>query len=163
MIGDLALVVHVAAGAAALAIGPLAIRNAALGVAEHRAGDVLHGLVAVVCLSASVLAVFDWSRLWFFVPIAAGSYAFALRGHHASRRRRHDWRAVSVRAYGGAYIALTTALIVVSFAGTPLLWLLPTVVGVPAFHLLAHRTATNASAPGSVEGPGASRRTRLHW
>lgn len=145
MTGVIALGVHVAAGTAALAVGPIAIRTAASS-GPHRAGDVYHCLVAVVCLSAVALAVIDWSRLWFFVPIAVGSYAFAGVGHLAGRRRRRNARKALVRGYGGAYIALVTALFVVSFGALPMLWFLPTALGVPALHWLGHHTADAATA-----------------
>ncbi len=140
MTGDLVLAVHVAAGAGGLAIGPIAIRDAARGAPGGRAGDAYHWLVALVCLSAVALAVGDPSRLWFFAPIAAASYGFALRAYLAARRRHRNWRQAQVRGYGGAYIALVTALIVVSFAGLPALWVAPTAIGAPALHWLDHRT-----------------------
>jgi len=138
VIDDLTLAVHIAAGAAGLAIGPFAIRDAAAG-ATGRAGDVYHWLVALVCLSAVCLAAYDWPRLWFFVLIAAASYGFALRAYVASRRRSHDWRQAQLRGYGGAYIALTTALFVVSLPDLPVLWCAPTLFGAPALHRLGHR------------------------
>lgn len=133
MIGDFTLVVHIAAGAGGLVTGPIAIRNAARGAIGGRAGDVYHWLVALVCLSAVALAVIEWSRLWFFVPIAAASYGFALRAYLASKRPGNGCQA-QLRGYGGAYIALVSAVFVVSFAGQPVLWFVPAAIGAPALH-----------------------------
>ena len=159
MIGAIALGVHIAAGAAALAIGPVAIRRAARGAAADRAGDTYHWLVAIVCLSAALLALLDWSRLWFFVPISLASYGFALAGHRAPRHRRGEWRQAQLRGYGGAYIALTTALLVVSFTSLPALWLLPTLLGAPALHRFTHASRFTPTAAHPVEAepvaPGA--------
>jgi hypothetical protein len=93
MIGDLALAVHVAAGAAGLAVGPLAIWNAARSVTRSPAGELYHWLVAAVCLSAVLLAALDWSRLWFFVPIAVASYGAATAGPTSRSSRRCSWSA----------------------------------------------------------------------
>jgi len=45
----------------------------------------------------------------------------------------------SVSGFGGAYISLWTAILVVSANGTPLLWLAPTLAGVPLVEWLARR------------------------
>jgi hypothetical protein len=156
VIGDLVLGVHIAAGAAGLAVGPIAIRNAARSTGGHRARDVYHWLVAAVCLSAVVLAVLDWSRLWFFVPIAVASYGFAVVGHLAPKHRWRSRRQAHIRGYGGAYIALITAVFVVSFTSLPLLWLLPTAFGAPALHRLSHRAKV---ATGSSHAGGPAPRT----
>jgi len=44
-----------------------------------------------VCLTAGTLAVVDWRRIWWFLPIAVGSYAFALLGYVAAKRRLKGW------------------------------------------------------------------------
>ncbi|HEV2057833.1 MAG TPA: hypothetical protein VGR11_00665 [Solirubrobacteraceae bacterium] len=136
MIVDVVLGVHVAAGAAAVAIGPFAIKDAVRSAPPGAAGHTYHWLVGVICLSAIVLAMVDLSQLWFFVPIAAGSYAFVFVGYRAAARRHGRWREAYVRGTVGAYIALLTAVLVVSVSDMPALWLLPTALGVPAIHLL---------------------------
>jgi hypothetical protein len=44
-----------------------------------------------------------------------------------------------VRGYGGAYIALWTAIVVVSAGSSVLTWLLPAILGTPVVELLAAR------------------------
>ena len=41
-----------------------------------------------VCVSAAGLAWLDWERNWWFLPIAAGSYAFAFVGYGQVGRGR---------------------------------------------------------------------------
>ncbi len=142
MIGEL---VHVGSGVAGLAIGPIAIRDAVRAAAPGAAAAAYHWLVAVVGVSAVVLALLDFSRLWFFVPIAIGTYAFALVGHLAARRRSGRWRQARVRGTAGAYVALVTAVFVVSASALPLIWLLPTVIGVPAIERLCRRAEAPAT------------------
>jgi hypothetical protein len=92
-----------------------------------------------VCVSAGTLAILDWSRLWWFLPIAVGSYAFALLGYVAAKRRWQGWLQAHLTGQGGSYIAMVTALFVVNWetlTGTrgvvsPWAWALPTVVGSP--------------------------------
>jgi hypothetical protein len=72
-------------------------------------------------------------------PIAVGSYAFALLGYVAAKRRWHGWLRAHLAGQGGSYIAMVTALLVVnweSLTGTrgvasPWAWALPMVVGSP--------------------------------
>jgi hypothetical protein len=93
--------------------------------------------VLLVCLTALAMSVLDWQRIWWFAPIAIGSYAFALRGYLAAKRRWDGWLVSHIVGQGGSYIAMTTALLVVHWyhaygdAGlaSPWPWLLPTLVG----------------------------------
>lgn len=149
MMHTLILAFHIAAGVCGVLLGPVAIAGAASGLDTNRRGwlsEAYHGAVLAVCVSAAGLALLDPAGLWWFLPIAAGSYAFALRGRLASRRRWPDWRRRSVSGFGGAYIALWTAILVVSANSTPLLWLIPTVVGVPIVEWLARRVRDPAPA-----------------
>ncbi len=132
------LAVHVAVGVAGVALGPAVL----LQVFRRRVGrlaDWYHALVAAVCLSALALAALDIRSLWWLVPISAATYAFVLRAHLASRHRRPGWLASVARGHGGAYVALWTAIFVVSAGSSPVTWLLPTVLGAPVVEWLAHR------------------------
>jgi hypothetical protein len=129
------LVLHVASGALALALGPLAL----LAAERRRRSaaplrDAYHWTVLVVCATATVVSVLAWARLWWLVPIAALSYGLALAGYLGSRHHWPLW--MRAHAWGGSYIALVTALLVVSVRGvSPALeaaaWILPAAIGVP--------------------------------
>jgi hypothetical protein len=135
------LVLHVASGAVALALGPLALfmaRQSRRSAAPLR--DAYHWSVLVVCATAAVVSVLAWTRLWWLVPIGALSYGLALAGYLGSRRHWPLW--MRAHAWGGSYIALVTALLVVSARGiSPVLeavaWILPAAMGVPLI-LRAH-------------------------
>lgn len=130
---------HIAAGIAGLILGPIAMRAAKASRLHARAGELYHWVMLAVCLSAAGLAWLDWARSWWFLPIAAGSYAFALVGYVAAKRRWPGWLAVHVGGQGGSYIAMVTAVLVVNWqmlTGTsgrasPWAWILPTLVGSP--------------------------------
>jgi hypothetical protein len=126
---DLILGVHIAVGVGGLIAGPA-------GVFVAGALPVFHWLVFATCVSAIALVPFDWSGLWFFIPIAAASYAFAYLGYRAAGRHSRI-----VRGYGGAYIALWTAVFIVSASGTPVLWGVPPLVGIPLIEWITVRSA----------------------
>ncbi|MGH9246418.1 MAG: hypothetical protein ACRD29_19320 [Acidimicrobiales bacterium] len=149
MVRTVALVVHIATGVAGLVLGPVALVTT---LRHHRfdwTGEAYHGSVLVVTATAVVLTFFDWSGLWWFVPIAAASYAFALLGYLSAKRRWPRWRPTHVRGQGGAYIALWTAVLVVSANDYPVLWFVPVVVGTPLVELVSHRLARREVTPGT--------------
>ena len=148
------LSLHIASGSGALALGPLALFAAAR---RHRSrGQILaayHWTVLATCLTAAVVSLLAWSRLWWFVPIAALSYVLALVGYLATRRGWPAW--VRAHGLGGSYIALVTALLVVSARDISttaeiVAWILPAAVGVPLI-VRAHTGADVAGANESSE------------
>src|SRR3954462_381649 len=124
------LAIHIAAGSFGLILGPVAMLAPKRRGRHTRAGGIYHWTMLTVCLSAVALAIVDWSRAWWFVPIAAFSYANALRGYVAVRRKRPGWLPRHIGGMGGSYIALVTALLVVN-AGVAAWWAwsLPSIVG----------------------------------
>jgi hypothetical protein len=127
--------VHVASGVLALALGPVALlgaRRQRRWFASLRAA--YHWTVLLVCATATVVSVLAWSRLWWLVPIAALAYSLTLAGHLGSKL---DWPAwVRAHGWGGSYIALVTALLVVAARGVAAVlevaaWLLPAAIGTP--------------------------------
>jgi uncharacterized membrane protein len=129
---DPVLALHVASGSLGLILGPLAMFAQKRPGFHTRAGEVYHWVMLVVCVSAAGLAVLDWSRIWWFLPIAAFSYGNALVGYVAVKRRRPGWLPLHIGGMCGSYIALVTALLVVNVGDRlPVVWFLPTIVGSP--------------------------------
>jgi hypothetical protein len=133
------LVVHVAAGVLAVLLGPVALAGALRGHRVTRAGLGYHGAVAVLCLTAVGLVPFDWSRLWFFIPVAVVTYLFVLYGDRSARSPRPRWFRGVLRGYGGAWIALWTAILIVSVPDHPWTWVVPALVGSAAIEWLCLR------------------------
>lgn len=131
------LIAHIALGAAGLVLGPVAMTARKRPGLHTRAGEAYHWVTLGVCLTAGALAVLDWGRLWGFLLIAAGSYAFALLGYVAAKRRWRGWLKAHLAGQGGSYIALVTALLVVNWdtltgspgSVSPWAWALPTIIG----------------------------------
>jgi len=129
---DPALALHIASGTTGLILGPLAMRAPKWRGPHTRLGEAYHWVMLTVCVSAAALAILAWSRIWWFLPIATFSYANALVGYVAAKRRRPGWLRRHIAGMGGSYIALTTALLVVNLGQSlPIVWFLPTIVGSP--------------------------------
>ncbi|CAN5773889.1 hypothetical protein BH20ACT1_BH20ACT1_08620 [soil metagenome] len=135
------LSLHVVAGIAGLLLGPLAIAAALAGGRRTRSARAYQVAVAVITTTAVGFAVLDWARWWPFVILAVGTEAAVVAGWQARRQRTPGWRGRHVRFICGSYISLVTALLVVSW-GSPLAWVLPTIVGT----VLVERAAARAEA-----------------
>jgi hypothetical protein len=90
--------------------------------------------VFATCVTAAVVSLLELSRLWWLLPIAVLSYVLALIGYMAVRRGWPKWAAA--HGLGGSYIALCTALLVVtagdiSTTAEIVAWILPAAVGLP--------------------------------
>lgn len=108
------LTLHIALGAVALVLGPVAMWAAKRRGLHTRTGEAYHWVVLGVCLTAIAVAVTDWARLWWFVPVALASYAFARLGYAAAKVRWRGWLVAHLSGQGGSYP-----------------WILPTLVGTP--------------------------------
>jgi uncharacterized membrane protein YeaQ/YmgE (transglycosylase-associated protein family) len=126
------LAAHIAAGTTGLILGPIAMRAPKRRGPHTRLGESYHWVMLTVCVSATGLAILAWHRLWWFLPIAVFSYANALLGYLAAKRRWRGWLRAHIGGMGGSYIALVTALMVVNVGQQlPIVWFLPSVIGSP--------------------------------
>ena len=141
LLHDSSLALHIAAGSAGLVLGPVAMRAAKRPGTHTRAGEAYHWVLLTVAVSAIVLSVLDWSEIWWFTPIAVFSYAFALLGYWAAKRRPADWLTLHISGQGGSYIALVTALLVVNLGDALIVWFIPTIVGSPIIAWVIYQVA----------------------
>jgi hypothetical protein len=133
---DIALILHVVAGLAGIVFGPLAIFVTLRSRRLNWAGEIFHWVVALVCLTALVMVPYDWARLWVFWPISIASYLFVYFGQRSAESPGTLWYRGVLRGYGGGWIALWTAILVVNVADHPWTWPIPLVVGSTAIELL---------------------------
>jgi uncharacterized membrane protein len=137
---DPVLAAHIAAGTTGLILGPLAMRAPKRRGPHTRLGETYHWVMLAVCVSALGLTVVAWPRLWWFLPIIGFSYANALVGYVAVKRRRPGWIRAHIGGMGGSYIALVTALLVVNVGQQlPVVWFLPTIIGTPIILMVTNR------------------------
>jgi hypothetical protein len=131
-LGSAILALHIAFGSIGLALGPIAMSARKRPGLHTNAGEFYHWNMFCLCITAGGLALLNWERNWWFLPLAIFSYAFALLGYLAAKLRWHNWLRWHVAGQGGSYIAMTTALLVVNL-GIQVwwAWALPTIVGSP--------------------------------
>ena len=72
--------------------------------------------VFATCLTAVIVCLLDWSRLWWLIPVAVLSYLLALVGYVAVRRGWPSW--VGAHGLGGSPAAIGVPLIVRTHTGT---------------------------------------------
>ena len=142
MLRDVVLALHIAAGALGLALGPAALWRSRGGPAvAGDIGTVYLVSVLAVSLTALGLIVFEWSALWWLTILAAFSSSLAILAFLAPRLRFRGWARACAHGEGGSYIALVTALLVVSVDGPAAVaaWTVPTLAGLPLIELRAAR------------------------
>lgn len=161
------LSIHIAAGTLGLLLGPVAMwqvtrRLQAALTPDDAASTAYHWTVLAVCLSAAVLVVWFRPELWWLVPVAAFSYCLVLLGRFALARRFRGWSHAYVHGQGGSYIALVTALVVVSLTvegplhgpAEVIPWVAPVVIGTLLIEWWRRQlvTTTPAAAPARRSG-----------
>jgi uncharacterized membrane protein YeaQ/YmgE (transglycosylase-associated protein family) len=122
---------HISCGVVALGLGLVAMWATKQRGLHTIVGNIYHWVFLCLAVSACGLAALDWSRLWWYVPIAVGSYALALTGFLAAKIRWNGWLETHLSGQLGSYIAMITALLVVNFGTVWWAWVLPTVIGSP--------------------------------
>ena len=131
MLRTVLLTGHVAAGVGALALGlPVLWRRTSrtLWQGRRRVETAYLLAVGVVCVTALGLVLINLTAFWWLGPIAALTGGAAYGAHRMHRRTGLAARSWSARLLGGTYVALVTALLVVSVGGW-MSWVLPSVVG----------------------------------
>lgn len=128
---DSLLALHVTVGSLGLILGPVAMWAERRPPYRSRAGAAYHWAVLAVSLSAVGLVALSFSAFWWLLPLVALSYGLALLGRLAPRRHGRRWVRMYVHGQGGSYIALVSALLVVSVdsPASVAAWVLPTLVG----------------------------------
>ncbi|HWV15257.1 MAG TPA: hypothetical protein VN030_07475 [Cellvibrio sp.] len=132
MIHTVLLILHMLTAVAALLLGMGAMRVTKQKGWHSRLGNLYHWLFVIVAATAALLATLDWQRLWWFLPVAIFSYAFALLGFAAAKYRWKNWMRWHVTGQGGSFIAMSTAAVANNLGHLGwLAWLAPTAIGVP--------------------------------
>lgn len=153
MLRTVLLSLHIAVGSLGLVAGPAAMLLPKRRGWHTRLGLVYQGLLAVLCLSAFGLVAIDPS-VWWLAVIGAATWSAALAGWWVRRRRVPGWLPLHVSFMCGSYVAFVTAFLVNTW-GSPLSWILPTVIGSPLIAWAAARVGsaerpTRRPLPGSA-------------
>lgn len=149
MLREFLLALHIGAGSLGLALGPLALRSSRGGAAIVGGIGAAYLLaVLVVSVTALGLIALAWSELWWLTILAAVSSGLVVLAFLAPRLRFRGWPRACAHGEGGSYIALVTALLVVSVDAPASLaaWTLPTLVGLPLIEVRAARLRARSGA-----------------
>jgi hypothetical protein len=131
--------VHVAAGITCVGAGALAATARKQPGRHPHAGTVyLYGL-AVIWVTATILAVMRWRHDWHLFILGTLAASLGLFGFVMRRRGRPGWKTWHGSAMGGSYVVLLTAFYVDNGPQIPLwkllphvtYWVLPSAVGIP--------------------------------
>ena len=146
---------HVLFGLACVVTGIVAMLSEKRSGRHPTFGTVYYWCLAVVFCSATVLAALQWTEDYHLFILGALSFASAVVGHNARRRRSQNWATVHISGMGMSYVLLT-AFYVDNGKSLPLwrdlptltYWLAPSGVGLPliAWALLRHPVARSSKA-----------------
>jgi len=125
---------HVVVGVAGLTLGAVGMWSQKKGSLHPRVGDYYFVAITASCLSALFIAISEWNRLWFFVFLAVGTYAFAVVGYAAGKRRKGRWLVVHVVGMASSYCGLAMAFLVGRFG---MVRMVPSLSQFPLFVRLA--------------------------
>lgn len=159
------LLVHVASAVTCGIAGALAATARKQPGRHTRSGVVyLYGM-AVVYVTATVLAVQRWRQDWHLFLIATVAFGLAIAGWWAHRRHRPLWMIQHGWAMAGSYVGLFTGFYVDNGPHLPLwdrlphllYWLVPAAVGTPLTVLALRRNgAAGRAQAGLLPGSPAS-------
>jgi hypothetical protein len=151
-----ALALHILAGLTAVIAGVVATTARKRSGRHPRAGVIYLYAITAVFVTATVMAALRWHEDWRLFIIAAVTFALAMLGWLARRRRVRAWMAWHVGAMAGSYIGLFTGFYVDNGPQLPLwdrlphlaYWFIPAAVGIPlTWRALRHNGAIRRRTP----------------
>jgi hypothetical protein len=145
-----ALGAHVLAGLTCVIAGALAATTRKRPGRHPRAGRVYVWGLAIVFVTATVMAVIRWHEDAHLFAIATVAFGLGMFGWRSRRAHRPGWVRWHAIGMGGSYIALLTGFYVDNGPQLPVwdrlahwtYWVLPAAVGVPLIWLALHRYRT---------------------
>ncbi len=102
-------------------------------------GEIYHASYVVITLTAIILSIINWDKIAYLFYVAIFSYAFAIYGYLARKKRWKNWIHHHITGMLGSYIGAVTALLVNVGIHIPIInllppiwfWFLPTLIGIP--------------------------------
>lgn len=148
------LVLHIPAGMTCVVAGFVAIVSQKKAGRHPTFGTIYYWSLAVIFISASVMAILYWAEFWHLFVLGILSFGTATLGRTARRQRWRGWAKLHIIGMGLSYILMLTAFYVDNGKNLPLwkelptftYWILPSMIGLPLivrallFHPLVTRT-----------------------
>jgi hypothetical protein len=146
---------HIAAGLVCVAAGAVAMLSRKAPGRHPFAGGVYFWSLSVVFVTMSVVSAVRWTADQELFALGLLSFAAAIFGREARRRRWPGWVRLHMTGMGGSYILLLTAFYVDNGKNLPLwrllpewaFWGLPSAIGLPilTWALLRHPSTRNST------------------
>lgn len=133
------LAIHIPFGLASVLAGIIALLSKKQPGRHPRFGSIYYWSLAVVFVSASVLAFLRWTDDYHLFILGTLSFATASFGRMAHRRRWYGWVGLHIIGMGMSYILMLTAFYVDNGKSLPIwkelpsiaYWILPSAIGIP--------------------------------
>jgi hypothetical protein len=147
---SLLLLVHIPAGLICVVTGAIAMLGQKSPGRHPQFGTIYFWGLAVVFVSAALLALLGWSENAHLFVLGCVSFSCGAVGYVARRSRRAGWTSIHILGMGLSYIVLLTAFYVDNGPRLPLwnqlpllaYWIGPAVIGLP---LLARALSRNTN------------------
>jgi hypothetical protein len=148
------LAIHIPFGIACVLAGLVALLSKKQSGRHPKFGTVYYWSLTVVFVSAGVMTSLRWAEDYHLFILGTLSFAAALFGRMARRRRWNGWVRLHILGMGLSYILMLTAFYVDNGKSLPLwkelptlaYWILPSAVGVPLIvHALLHHPLARQS------------------
>jgi hypothetical protein len=149
--------IHILLGLACVVTGAIAMLSQKRAGRHPQYGTIYFWCLTGLFLTATGLAVARWAEDYHLFILGALSFAAALMGRQARRRRWRNWVRLHITGMGLSYVLMLIAFYVDNGKQLPLwkelppttYWLLPAAIGVPLIvrALLWHPLARQPSLP----------------
>jgi hypothetical protein len=158
---------HVLLGLVCVVTGAVAMLSPKQRGRHPTFGTIYFWCLSAVFLSATVLSAVRWTEDYHLFILGVLSFAAAIVGRRARRRRLPGWAAVHVSGMGLSYILLLTAFYVDNGKSLPLwkelppiaYWLAPGAIGIPLIvHALLRHPVVRQSRLAKEQAAGGNRR-----
>lgn len=161
-----ALTLHVLAGTTSVVAATLAATARKRPGRHPSAGKAYLWGIAVVFVTASVMAAIRWREDWHLFVVACVAAGLALFGWRVRVRHRPGWARWHAIGMGGSFIALLTGFYVDNGPRLPvwkllphwMFWVLPSAVGIPLIWWALRRYRAGVSTRPRAAATGAGRR-----
>ena len=118
-------------------IGPVALWARKRRGLHTRTGETYFWVVSAVCATGGALAIMKWERLRLFLLISVVTFALALLGYLAARKRWQGWLLAHVSGVTFSYASIAGAFVFTNWhhvtgeygMHSPIAFLLPSAVG----------------------------------
>ncbi|CAM4257250.1 DUF2306 domain-containing protein [Bacillus paramycoides] len=140
---NMILIIHILFGAICLITGIVAMLAQKKKGKHTEWGEIYHASYVVITITAIILSLLNWDKIAYLFYVAIISYAFAIYGYLARKKRWKNWLGHHIRGMLGSYIGAVTNIgmyiPVINLLPPIWFWFLPTLIGIPLVSSVSKR------------------------